>query len=260
MKKLKKIFKVIFVFALMIGLGACEKEQTNKAIIVADANNDVLEANGHYGVDSTLVTINIHNSNPTSTYVLIRSIGQAKGDINEDLIELDPQEQRSYNLEDVTEDERTYSFFTDLVIDGEEAKPIEGATAQKAFHLKEYSDEEKQAMNEAQEEKEEESARRKKENHAIGLFLLYVTRNSDVKLKTFSGNFNVASHKLGDSTPYIVTYKDKNNPRIKLIFDWDGDTSKDLEDTSFDPWYYLENGDEKFNELDAKREKALNNQ
>lgn len=78
-------------------------------------------------------------------------------------------------------------------------------------------------------------------------------------MKSFRGDFNVATQNFGDSTAYIVTYKDKDNPRIKLIFAWDGDTSKDLEDANFDPWYYLENGDEKFNELDEKRDEALNN-
>ena len=62
-----------------------------------------------------------------------------------------------------------------------------------------------------------------------------------------------------------MTYSDNENDRIKLIFDYTGDLEKANEDpfkelVNVDYWYYLENGEEIYNEMDIKRENAMNDQ
>lgn len=124
-----------------------------------------------------------------------------------------------------------------------------------------------------QEEQKEEEAQKqemvkKNKEEAFGIFVFdnYLKENTFIKPKLFRGSYNVATQKYNDKhTAYIVTYSDKDNKRIKLIFDYTGDIEATDEDSfkaleNVDYWYYLENGNEIYDELKEKREKAINDQ
>lgn len=87
----------------------------------------------------------------------------------------------------------------------------------------------------------------------------YVKENTGIKMSVFKGDFNVSIQNYGPKhDAYIVTYKDSVNPRIKFIFDWDGMEQESGGYYKHDPWYLLVNGIEYYNELDIKRENAIN--
>ena len=132
------------------------------------------------------------------------------------------------------------------------------------LQLEEKARQEEQKKEEAQ--KQEMVKENKKEAFGIFVFENYLKENTFIKPKIFSGNYNVATQKYNDKhTAYIVTYSDKDNKRIKLIFDYTGDIEATDEDSfkklaNVDYWYYLENGNEIYDELKEKREKAINDQ
>lgn len=132
------------------------------------------------------------------------------------------------------------------------------------LQLEEEARQEEQKKEEAQ--KQEMVKENKEEAFGIFVFENYLKENTFIKSKIFSGNYNVATQKYNDKhTAYIVTYSDKDNKRIKLIFDYTGDIEATDEDSfkaleNVDYWYYLENGNELYNEMDEKREKAINDQ
>lgn len=87
----------------------------------------------------------------------------------------------------------------------------------------------------------------------------YVEKNTGIKMSIAKGNFNVAIQNYSPKhDAYIVTYKDSDNSRIKFIFDWDGIEQDSGGYYKHDPWYLLVNGIEYYNELDTKRENAIN--
>lgn len=87
----------------------------------------------------------------------------------------------------------------------------------------------------------------------------YVEDKTGIKMSVAKGNFNVAIQNYSPKhDAYIVTYKDSDNSRIKFIFDWDGIEQDSGGYYKHDPWYLLVNGIEYYNELDTKRENAIN--
>lgn len=132
------------------------------------------------------------------------------------------------------------------------------------LQLEEEARQEEQKKEEAQ--KQEMVMENKEEAFGIFVFDNYLKENTFLEPKIFSGNYNVATQKYNDKhTAYIVTYSDKDNKRIKLIFDYSGDIEATDEDSfkaleNVDYWYYLENGNEIYNEMSEKREKAINDQ
>lgn len=87
----------------------------------------------------------------------------------------------------------------------------------------------------------------------------YVEKQTGIKMSLAKGDFNVAIQNYSPKhDAYIVTYKDADNPRIKFIFDWDGIEQNSGGYYKHDPWYLLVNGTEYYNELDTKRENAIN--
>lgn len=85
----------------------------------------------------------------------------------------------------------------------------------------------------------------------------YVEDMTGIKMSVAKGDFNVSIQNYSPKhDAYIVTYNDSNNARIKYIFDWDGTESDGYYEN--DPWYLLVNGVEYYNELDVKRENAIN--
>ena len=85
----------------------------------------------------------------------------------------------------------------------------------------------------------------------------YVENQTGIKMSVGKGDFNVSIQNYSPKhEAYIVTYTDSNNPGIKYIFDWDGTESDGYYEN--DPWYLLVNGVEYYNELDIKRENAIN--
>lgn len=85
----------------------------------------------------------------------------------------------------------------------------------------------------------------------------YVEDETGIKMSVAKGNFNVSIQNYSPKhDAYIVTYTDSNNSRIKYIFDWDGTESDGYYEN--DPWYLLVNGVEYYNELDTKRDNAMN--
>lgn len=144
---------------------------------------------------------------------------------------------------------------------------------QQAWQLQLEEEAKQEELAKREELKKEEEAQKQemvKENkeEAFGIFVFenYLKENTFIKPKIFSGNYNVATQKYNDKhTAYIVIYSDKDNKRIKLIFDYTGDIEATDEDSfkelaNVDYWYYLENGNELYNEMDEKREKAINDQ
>lgn len=132
------------------------------------------------------------------------------------------------------------------------------------LQLEEEARQEEQKKEEAQ--KQERVRQNKEEAFGIFVFDNYLKENTFIKPKIFRGEYNVATQKYNDKhTAYIVTYSDKDNRRIKLIFDYTGDIEATDEDSfkaleNVDYWYYLENGNEIYNEMEEKREKAINDQ
>lgn len=132
------------------------------------------------------------------------------------------------------------------------------------LQLEEEARQEEQKKEEAQ--KQEMVKENKEEAFGIFVFDNYLKENTFIEPKIFSGNYNVATQKYNDKhTAYIVIYSDKDNKRIKLIFDYSGDIEATDEDSfkelaNVDYWYYLENGNEIYDELEEKREKAINDQ
>lgn len=132
------------------------------------------------------------------------------------------------------------------------------------LQLEEEARQEDQKKEEAQ--KQEMVKVNKEEAFGIFVFENYLKENTFIKPKLFRGSYNVATQKYNDKhTAYIVTYSDKDNRRIKLIFDYTGDIEATDEDSfkaleNVDYWYYLENGNEIYNEMSEKREKAINDQ
>lgn len=87
----------------------------------------------------------------------------------------------------------------------------------------------------------------------------YVEKQTGIKMSVAKGDFNVAIQNYSPKhDAYIVTYKDSDNSRIKFIFDWDGIEQDSGGYYKHDPWYLLVNGTEYYNELDTKRENAIN--
>lgn len=119
---------------------------------------------------------------------------------------------------------------------------------------------------EAKKQEQENKKQSMEEYFGVVVFNDYLEKNTFIKPKKIRGEYEVATQKYNDKhTAYIVTYSDKDNKRIKLIFDYTGDLEKAEEDPfkaleNVDYWYYLENGNEIYDELKEKREKAINDQ
>ena len=84
-----------------------------------------------------------------------------------------------------------------------------------------------------------------------------VEEKTGLKISDDYDNYNIATQKFNDEyNTYIITYSDENNRRIKYIFEWD--EIKPEKNFNKEDWYLLVNGEVIFDNLDTKRDEAMN--
>ena len=245
-------------------LTACKTTQSRKNIWLTDENNTRVEEK-EYALDHDAIKLSINKNELEDVYVLIQSKDGEKGKLKEDLIEIGSDEKsKDYIFDNLKETPRAYTIYTDITVDGDKATINDNATPNIRFNLRKLTEADKQAISDAKNKEAEAKQQSKEESFGIVVFDNYLEENTFIKPKLFRGKYNVATQKINDKhTSYIVTYSDKDNKRIKLIFDYTGDIEKADKDpfkelANVDYWYYLENGNEIYNEMNEKREKAIN--
>lgn len=262
---MKRKLLSILVLATFI-LTGCKKTQNQMSVWLTDDQNTSVKEQ-EYAIPSDSLKLTIHKIDSLDTYVLIQSKEADKDEIKEDLVELKSDEdKKEYIFDNIKDIPTTYAIYTDITIDGDKATINENAVPNVTFNLRKQTEADKQAIEEAQQQEQEKKNQNKEEFFGRIVFEKYLEDNTFIKPKTFRGKYNVATQKYNDKhTAYIVTYSDNENDRIKLIFDYTGDLEKANEDpfeelVNVDYWYYLENGEEIYNEMDAKRENAMKDQ
>ena len=260
----RKLLSVLLVTVFI--LTGCKQTQSHTSVwLTDDEHNSVKEQ--EYAVPTDALKLTLNQAGGNHTYVLIQSKEADKDEIKGELVEFNLGENsKEYIFDNIKDIPTTYAIYTDITIDGDKATINENAVPNVTFNLRKQTEADKQAIEEAQQQEQEKKNQNKEEFFGRIVFEKYLEDNTFIKPKTFRGKYNVATQKYNDKhTAYIVTYSDNENDRIKLIFDYTGDLEKANEDTfkelvNVDYWYYLENGEEIYNEMDIKRENAMNDQ
>lgn len=252
------------LLAISFIITACKTTQTRKNIWLTDTD-DVRVEEKEYAIPNDAIKLSINKNELEDVYVLIQSKDGEKGKLKEDLIEIGSDEKsKDYIFDNLKETPRAYAIYTDITVDGDKATINDNATPNIRFNLRKLTEADKQAISDAKNKEAEAKQQSKEEFFGTTVFREFMKKNTSIKTKLFMGSYNVATQKINDKhTAYIVTYSDKENKRIKLIFDYTGDIEKAVEDPfkemeNVDYWYYLENGNEIYNEMNEKRQEAIN--
>lgn len=258
----RKLLSLLLVTSFI--LTSCKTTQSRKNIWLTDENNTRVEEK-EYALDHDAIKLSINKNELEDVYVLIQSKDGEKGKLKEDLIEIGSDEKsKDYIFDNLKETPRAYAIYTDITVDGDKATINDNATPNIRFNLRKLTEADKKAITNAKNKEAEAKQQSKEESFGITVFREFMKKNTSIKPKLFMGGYNVATQKYNDKhTAYIVTYSDKDNKRIKLIFDYTGDIERAVKDPfkemeNVDYWYYLENGNELYNEMNEKREKAIN--
>lgn len=247
--KIHKILSKLFLLGIItLTISSCTVHQ-NKRNIWATYENGNKIGYEYKIIPTDYLNIILNQKESNETYVLLR-IYDDNNNVEEKVLKIESNDKPlKYTIKNIDGERKMYAFFTDVTINGDKVEKIEKADPDICFELKKETNEDK-----------ENKLKDQKQLFIKDIFLKYMQENSSIDIQSLlSGQFNIAEQNYNDKhTAYIVTWKNKNNPRIKLIFDWNGNIDEKYEDIDF--WYYLENGNEIYNEMDIKREKAINDQ